>query len=334
MEWMIALPLVTAHNMGAMANLRSLTRYLGARADEERQRGDMAAAMLHYEAAIHLGHVIRVNAYSMDEPLIGRGVTGTAAGEMLRPAETARVDATLEGEERDRLRTQLRAAALAKWAAEHGRADLGAVCVEDVRAYATLLTRIKSVLPRQAGLYDTVWEGGTLYGLAVNAAMGGMVGLAVIVLLAWLVGRGLRTRNEGTLMGWLQAAALLVAVLLPGQVAVLCTAIWLERQAGVDVPDASMPPTTLLVWMGVAGAVLWVVGVVVVARRRKAKVLPMAAAMVGPTVAAVVLLAVLGLVPVERNFKKVNDQYKQMVMVGEMKYWGLDGGEGTVKGGK
>ncbi len=91
---------------GLYSRLRSLARTVVALGDKLRAEGKHQEAIVHYEATLHLGHVMRADAYSLIEGLVGVAITGITSWPFLSQEQQQQIEKetpiTEDAAERDR----------------------------------------------------------------------------------------------------------------------------------------------------------------------------------------------------------------------------------------
>jgi len=315
------------------ARVRSVARILQAKAEKFRMSGDHRRAIVNCECIIRLGRLVRVNAYSIIDGLVAVAVTNIAAPGSLVPAsEWAAAQAVPDSAARVKRIGDLRTEALASYFRRHGRADLAGFYEQESAAAAKWRQVAKTATSRQVGvLVDTCFGDGIAVSFAMwvqcalFAVLGLIVGLGAVVTRCW------RRPVEGfgpTYGGWI---ALLVLSLLPG----LLFALVVEVK-GLPLQYWANPAMRIMPLAGGTGLLLWMVGVGVVAGRRRAglsaeerpgRARSFSAtirALVAPTLAALVLLSVIGLSPMAGAEKRINTMYRTIAEQGEVQYWGID----------
>ena len=322
--------------------IRSLARMLVSMGDRYRASGDHRRAIAGYESAAQLGHLMRVNAYSLMDGLVALAVTKIAAPSSLVPvADRTAVGAIPDGDARVKRQNELRTNALASYLRGHGRADFASFYEQDSAAALAWQQAARTATSRQMGVFmDTYFGHGIATSFVVWVQCALFAVLALVVGLAALITRCWRHPVAGfqpTYRGWL---VLLVLLALPGLLfGLLLDASGLSMQAWANKAQRAIPEACGL------GLLMWLIGVGITARRRRAALSPeetpgkgrsFSAALrslVAPTLAALVLLSVIGLWPLSGAENRTNAMYRAIADQGEVKYWGMSGEQGAMPKG-
>ena len=330
-RWSLALMAMQPGNPLKVGSLlRDLARRLQALGDDYRHAGDHGQAIRCYETIIHLGRLMRVHAFSVMDGLLGVAVTAIAAAS---PDWTPPRGPEPEDEADRALRIATRTSALADYLSANGRSDLAEQYRAEMAAGQRFRDAGREVI---AGAVDRVtgqfWKGAAPYGLAVWVLFGTMVIVGALIGLASLLAAWWREPARGaerSYRQWLWCLALglmgpaLGAAVLP----------WTLGRS--DGPDSGNAIGVLLVASAASGVAGWCAAAWVQTMRRRARPpeeqrlgrarswLRGMRALLAPTLAALVVLSVLGIYPVQRNVARMEQETRQMNLVGEVAYYGL-----------
>lgn len=313
--------------------LRNLTQTLAALAEDFRAAGQHDQAILCYESGLRLGYLMRTQAYSIIEGLVGVAVSYIATGPLSAEQKRKIEHSTQDPEVRYQREREARVAKLDTYLRRHGRADLADFVASELEAGARWKEQCMKVSKQLITHFlRNYYAGGTLncYGVWVMGgtllALGILVGLVSLVVLYW------RERPVASSWSYLQWLVLLGVCLLPGQIVAAALTLRLE-----NIPQESWE---LFLWLWLpaswgAGVLLWLVGVLILSLRNRTQqpeaqrlgrarsYLASLRMLIPPTLAALVLLSVLSLWPVQRNWERFADQQRQIIIQGEVKYWGI-----------
>jgi len=329
-----ALAYYAAAEFPLFSHLRSFAQTMVGIGEKLRAEGRHDQALTYYEAVIHLGHVMRVDAYLMIEGLVGIAITGIAAVPFLSDAEEQEIRRTAAtGEEVGKHIQKVRAERLAAYLKQHGRSELAQFYQADVRRTDAWKDAVMASLGRSsADLMLAFWGGAARYTRAVWAATGAFAAVWVLVGFFSLFARYWREESlelSGTYPQWSLSLAVAVA-------GVFTVGFWPKAQMVSDQIGAQFAfhEEAAPISAGIA-IVLWL-GLALVMTLRKRARLP-AEQRVGkaqtyiaslrmllpPTFAAFLLLSVVALWPAHENMQRWADQQRTMIEQGEVQYWNI-----------
>ncbi len=324
----IAMGAGSALSLGAPT--RDLARRLVALGDEFRHVGNHRQAILCYEAIIHAGRLMRAGAYTMMDGMMGGAVVMIAASS---PDWTPGAEGCAATREENERRRRLRTEGLCGYLSEHGREELAAVYREEVAATERWREDTREVSQEMvANIMRQFWASAAPLGLMAWLMLAAMINVGVLIGLASLLSRWWREPPRGPEWTYGRWFALLMAIVLPAAVAGVTPYLTLLGSETADAgPNAWIAPAVALV----LGFAVWAVAVWIAALRRRARLpeeqrlgrarswLRGMRALIAPTLAALAVLAVLGIHPIQRNLEESDRQTKQMLIEGEVAYYGI-----------
>ncbi len=332
----VAMAYHAAAEFPLFSHLRSFTRTLVGIGEQLRAEGRHDQALTYYEAVIHLGHVMRVDAYSMIEGLIGTAITGIAAEPFLSDTKKHQIEAdAVSGEEVGKRIQKVKTERLAAYLKRHGRSDLAQFYEAEVPRTDAWRDAVMASLGRSsADLMLAFWGGAARYARAVWAATGAFAAAWLLVGFLSLLAR--YWREEALNLSWTYPQwGLLLAVALAG---VFMVSLWPKPQMAFDQIGGQFAfhEEAAPVSAGIA-IVLWLVLALVMTVRKRARLL--AEQRVGkartylaslrmllpPTFAALLLLSVVALWPAHQNMQRWADQQRTIIEQGEVQYWNIGG---------
>jgi len=324
------------NRMPIHARLRSLARVLVGLGDGFRAAGRHGDAILCYESGVHIGHLVRDQAYDMIDGLVGVAVSAISGGSLLPAREAQQINATSKSQEqRVERTTQAKIAAFADYLRHHGRADLASFYERDMqealRWKQDARAATRDTLPRTMRLVSGggVLNAGAVWLMAAAFAVFALwVGLISLALRYW---REPRTPLRFSQLQWI---VLLLVAVVPAQVAALAWGV-----SGFDRPAERWPSSLGTMWVALAlGLLLWLVGAVHLSLRARARLSPgeqrgsgrtcLAGlrALLAPTLAALVLLCVVSFWPLRAGAQRVEQRDRELIVQGEARYYGLGSG--------
>lgn len=273
---------------------RELARVVTVVAEGFRQKGDHNQAIMCWEALARLGHLMRVNARSSIDGLVGLAISGIAGGPLRTQQDMGRLRAA-RGEERGGLENQVMASRFSAYMREHGRDDLAAFYTRDIAegAQFEVACHVAFEGPMRAQV-DTgmraMYGSGTLQVLVLWALAGLMLGLGATLGVVSLLRRSRGAPENGVRWRYSEWLLLLVCSILPAVLAaqVAAYAIYRAHAAFVNPSPAQDIGTTMEQIMAFFGSMASRIGLMVWAQEA-APVLCLLGACVG-------LLLWLGLV--------------------------------------
>jgi len=330
----VAMAYYAAAEIPLYSHLRSFAQTLVGIGEKLRAEGRYDQALTYYEAVIHLGHVMRVDAYSMIDGLVGIAITGIAAGPFLSDTEKHQIEADVaSGEEVGKRIQKMRTDRLAAYLKRHGRCDLAQFYQADVRRTDGWKDAVMASLGRSsAGLMLTFYSGPVRYASALWAATSAFAAVWLLVGFLSLLAR--YWREEALNLSWTYAKwGLLLAVAVAG---VFMVSLWPKPQMAFDQIGAQFAfhEETAPLSAGIA-IVLWLVLALVMTLRKRDRLpadqrvgkartyLASLRMLLPPTLAAFLLLSVVALWPAHQNMQRWANQQRTIIEQGEVQYWNI-----------
>jgi len=382
-----------AHSeLSILPKLCSYARTLVGLAEELRKQGKHERATVYYQATLHLGHVMRANAYSLVEGLVAVAATNMASTPFLSEADRqeivkktpitedqeereraagALMDAMLaqaehpeddafrkffreeakrdaakseaqrrqeeqakrQRQERERRMQEARVANFTDYLRRNGRADLASSYEADVEAAARWKERTSEVLDGIMGQMLATFYGGTLrHAWVVWSQAAAFLALCVIVGLISLGTRYWRQPRAYLRWSYWQWLLLLAIVIIGGQI--------LATTTKFQMIDGTMSPTDMAYFIAIPvsagiGIAAWLALALVLALRKRASqgnevrlgkartYLASLRTLLPPTLAAFMVLSVIGLWPLHENSQYWEREQRTMIEQGDVQYWEL-----------
>ncbi len=316
-----------------MEALRELSLDLADRGEAFRKRGHHAQAIVCFETVIHLGHIMRTDAYTIIDGLVGVSMTQIASRPFLTSEQSRQIEESAPIDEAPRKQKEAaRTKNLAAYLRQHDQADLAdlyetdmeaaAVWKEKARAYAAqIMPRLLSIFFGGPMRYTNVVWGQTSLLLAIWI----LVGIVSVAMRYW---REQRRAPPWTYWEWF---VLLVAAVVGGQVlsAWTKTAAMSGREWSFEsffwiVPSSAGIGVAL--WLGLVLFISLKKRIVRPVEERRGKFRAYLASLrtlLPPTFAAFCIIAVLGLYSLRSNMEMFDQEQQAMIEQGEVHYWGI-----------
>ncbi|HJN14056.1 MAG TPA: hypothetical protein QGH10_01125, partial [Armatimonadota bacterium] len=298
--------LLAGHDFPIHSSTRSLARLLVGLGDRFRSQDLDENAVLCYRACAQIGYVIRTDAKTTIEGLVGIAVSAIASTSFVTPGEREQVAAQFANtEERIAKVREAKLTRFTRYMNQQGESEFAAWYAADLdegdlwKADASLAAR--GMVP---WLIRSLTRGGILNGAAVGMNLVVMLSVAGLVWLASLVAAAWKEPKQTNLWSHATWAILLLVCLLPGQIAAFIAAGMIDADTESNMVVASV----LTSITPVVGVVIWLVAVIVVALRRRESepwesrlikpraVLSGLRAMILPTLAALLLAGLIATV--------------------------------------
>jgi tetratricopeptide (TPR) repeat protein len=314
------------------AKVRSLARLLAGLGDDSRVHGEHEQAIQCFRSCAHLGHVMRINATELIDGLLAIAASQIASGAFVSEADRAEVEGLTAEQRRERLE-ELRLSRFGSYLRRHGHGDLAAWYasdIEEARTWRADAKRVPNLIMDH--FVSGIVGSGVLYAAALGVALLGLLGMASLAWVVSLIARYWREPSTPPTWGYAHWVLLLLACVAPGQAA----AFFATRSV---VGSVASPSSSSFVVGAMLGVVLWfaLVLVAALARRRgqpsdtrpsqTRAALGGLRALVLPTLAALLLLLVLSTVPVSRGLQRFDQEEREMMIQGEVQYWGVGTGD-------
>jgi hypothetical protein len=300
--------------------------------DRFRDAGDHANAVACYESTVRLGHLMRVDAYSILDGLTGIAVTRMVASHFLSAIDERAAEAIADKTARTKRMDEARVVGLCAYLREHGRPDVAAFYERDsaeAAAWRDASAAVPNIMVK--ALVDASVGPAIASGCAVWLLTATFLALAVILGLTTLATRPWRrpvTGLDWTYRDWL---SLLIWAALPGAL------------VGVFFDIRPQPMSywwTAAVWAipiacGI-GFIVWLIRVGRGVRRLRAAMPPedrpgkarcffaSLRFLTPPTLAALFLASVILLWPLSGAEKRENALTHAVTAKGEAAYWGIN----------
>jgi len=313
--------------------LRLLSHTLAGLGETYRERGRHEKAILCYEAAVHLGHVMRVGAYRVMDGLIAISVTHVAGGPFLSEKETKSIEqSTSDVDEELKLKQQSRVAGFGAYMRGHGRLDLAEFYAADMQAATQWKEQAVTTVRKDSALFQYALYQAQLPVWVAWVGTGAILGLWVIVAIISVAALHWREQRPAPAWATWQWVLLLSLCAAPGRIiAVVPTASRLRALAVMGGPS-SISLSVLSVGLPI---LVWLVGVLILTLRKQARqacdqrlgkaraYLASLRALLPPTFAAFFLISVISLWPAHQSLERWGDQERAMIEQGDVRYWGI-----------
>jgi len=334
---MAAIALGANQSAASGGRLRSVARALQGLGDRFRRSGDHDAAIRTYEVLMRAGHLMRVDAHNLIDGLMAVALSAIAvSSDDWAPADEEQRLAA----DPDIGKSSLRVHQFAAYLREHGRSDLAAFAEAEIEEGQRWKAQARKMTGRLTDELIQDLAGGPISNAAaIWLTTAAMLALAVLVGLLSLPAR--YWRESSARAGWSHAdwLVLLAVLVVPGQVGGLLAA----RQMVSQGAAAGNLVSSILGIAMLVGLVLWLVGILVLALKKR-RTLPPEDRMSGPrsflqavrglvcpTLAALILLSMPATLAIEHNLERMAAKHRQIAIEGEVEYYGLRG-EATPSG--
>ncbi len=327
--------------------LKSLTATLVGLGEEFREKGRHKEAILCYEAAMHLGHVMREDAYSLIEGLVAVAITHITSGPFLSEEQRQHIekDTPINQEpwsrqqpERSKRMQEARVANFVAYLTQHGRADLAEFYEEEMQAANEWRKAAKATIGHGvARLMLALYGGAMRYAGVVWAEAGALLALWVLIGLLSVIARYWREGPVGLSSTYGQWAQLLGIAIM----GVLILTAWPKPEIVSDEVSTKVAFSELEIPVSAGiGILAWLVVALVMTLRKRARqtaeqrlgkarcYLASLRTLLPPTFAALLLLSVIALWPAHRSLQEWADEQRTMIEQGEVKYWGIGEDDG------
>ncbi|MCK4324373.1 MAG: tetratricopeptide repeat protein [Armatimonadetes bacterium] len=367
------------------APLKGLAGTLAHLGEQFRAQGRHQEAIVYYEATLHLGHILRTDAYSMIDGLVAIAITDITSGAFLSAEQERQVEedtpitedeaklswearmAVMMGhaghrdsnqvnelrqhssvseeewekaerwwhqtEERSNRMQQARVANFTAYLRQHGRTDLAAFYEADVKAANEWREEVKPTLNRSIRQTRAAFSRGPVrYSWVVWSQAAAFLALWVIVGLVSLGTRYWRQPHAYMRWSYWQWLLLLAIVIIGGQI--LATTSKFEMLEGaISVTDpVHFMAIRASASIGIGAWLLGALAMTLVKRARQTReerlgkartYLASLRTLLPPTLAAFMVLSVIGLWPLHENSQYWEREQRTMIEQGEVQYWGL-----------
>jgi len=329
----LALSTTTSVGDVAMA-LRELARNLADRGEAFRKRERHAQAIFCFETVIHLGYIMRTDAYTIIDGLVGVAMTQIASRPFLTTEQSRQIEESAPIDEAPHKQKEAaRTENLATYLRQHGRGDLARFYEADANAATAWKEEARAAIGQIMPWVLSAFIGGPMrYALVVWTQIAGILALWVLVGLISVAARYWREQRRAPPWTYWEWFVLLVAAVIGGQV----LSVW-TKVAALSGPESSLDSFFWAVpssaGIGVAlwlGLVLFIslkkrIGQPVEERPGKFRAyLASLRTMLPPTFAAFCIISVLGLYSFKANMDEWNQEQRIMIEQGEVHYWGID----------
>ena len=367
------------------APLKRLAGTLVELGEQFRAQGRHQEAILYYEATLHLGHIMRTDAYSMIDGLVAIAITDITSGPFLSDEQERQIEkntpitedeaklspearlAVMMGyaghrdsnqvnelrqrfslseeewenaerwwhqqQERSNRIEQARVANFTAYLKRHGRADLAAFYEADVKAANEWREQVIPTVNRSMRqMAATFYDGPMRYSWVVWSQAAAFLALCVIVGLISLGTRYWRQPRAYLRWSYWQWLLLLGIGIVGGQM--LATTTKFEMMEGPMSPTnmayfIAIPTSTRI---GIGAWLLAALAMTLVKRARQTReerlgkartYLASLRTLLPPTLAAFMVLSVIGLWPLHENSQDWEREQRTMIEQGEVQYWSL-----------
>ena len=325
---------------------RSMADILAFETKDVLTTGHHEPAIMRLECLVHLGHLMRIDAYSMNEGLNALQITGTPARLFWADEESARTPSRINYYGEDGL--MLYRASARKFAAylhQHGRDELASFYLQDVEAGIAWRGARSEVISRDASRFDRTFLSTKLLHIAgAFATVGGMLVAGLPILLMSLLLRHWLQRRPRLAWSWREWLIALAVCAIPAQ-AYATYHTWLAGRVGHDyywgvgwmwAKEGSMVTLAPIPTIAAVGVALWLVAVLILAllkcRHHQVQQGPGVArtyvtglrALVVPTLAGLVLLSLLTLWPWHVGLQHFDQEQLEIIRQGDVQYWEID----------
>ncbi len=320
--------------------LRSLAVVLAGFGEQFQARGQHQQAILCYEAGVHLGHVMRRDAYTLIDGLVALAITHVTGGPFLSEEERQQIEKemaiTAGPIERDRVLVRLkrheetRVANFGAYMKEQGRPDLGELYRKEIQAANQWKERCRAALDRDVPL-SVFFYGWLRYSRLLWLQTGLLLVLWVLVGLISVISRYWREEKTGVTWTWWQWLVLVGLVLLSLRLLVP----WEELL--VYSPFYPYPIHVESALLGIAGILGgWLVLVLVLTLLKRARQTPdqrlgkvriyigSLRRLLPLTLAALFLLSVASLWPARQSLVPWRTEQRAKIQQGEVRYFGMN----------
>ncbi len=337
-----ALNIAVSNGIHITAKLRSLSWTLSGMGERSQNSAQHQKAILCYEAAVHLGYVMRKDAYTVIDGLVAIAVTAIPSGPFLSEEErqkilneTQKQQQYFDRQQDERMRRmeEARVANFAAYMRTHGRADLAGFYQKEVQAANQWLEECRAAADTEVSPAIFLY-GWPRYSRLLWLQTGLLLALWLLVGLISLVVRYWREPRAGLAWPWWQWL-LLIGVLLVG---IRLVAPWAELHvysyfyAQPYAYPIYMPAAIFGLSLTIAA---WLVAALVVTLVKRARQVPAQRLgkartylatlrmLVPVTFAALFLLSVISLWPACQSIKPWRDQTRAEIQQGEVHYMGI-----------
>lgn len=317
------------------SQLRTLTRTMVGLGDTLREKGKHEQAITYFEASMHLGRLMRQDAYTLIEGLVGIAVTRMVSGPFISEAEKDQIEESTTGKEErySRLRRE-RAQNMGAYLRKHGHPELAQLYQSEVQKTEAWREDAEDFTRNQMGrLLRTFYAGNAKYLWVLSIAAAGFAALWLLTALISLAARYWREKDNYPVWTYLEWGAAMAASVLGGTVSVV---LWPSTPvpAGYESPHFMHEVPGIFLAAAVA-VVLWLLAVLVMALRRRGRLLEeerpgkirtyLAAlrTLLPPTFAAFLLMSVIARVPAHRQIQHWTDRQHTVIEQGEVEYYNI-----------
>lgn len=331
--------LMVTEDLASTSRMRSLARFITARADRDRLRGDHNRAIFYYESVLRLSKIIGANARSTSEGYTSGSIISIASASFISERERAQVKALAKTsrEQASARKATLRNQHFRDYLTRHGRADLARRYARDAASAKKFRADVTKLFDRSmADRYVSVSSLTAARVMAAWLQLSFVLGLLVLVgilslLLRWRRDRGLLPQWQWWEWGVLSAISFAPPYLVSIYYARTSTSLsWEETTKYVDQTITFMIASLT---SALAGALLFlilsIVGCLLKRRRlpsearlgRFRSLLAGLRVLLPPTFAALLILTLVLTAFIQRNMQQWTDREKQVLIQGELPYW-------------
>jgi len=326
-----AFDMATSNGVHTKAKLRSLSRTLDRIGKQFRKSAQHQKAILCCEAAVHLGHAVRKDAYWAIDGLVSIAITKIAAASFLSEEKRQHIiRETSNEDERMRHMEEARVANFAAYMHTHGRSGLSEFYRQEIEVANQWHKQARAALHSEVRV-SVFFYGWPRYSRLLWLQTGLLLVLWVLIGVTSVIVRYWREARAGLAWPWWQwllpVGVLLMGIWLLAPSEVLDVSGWWPYTYPIYVPEAIVGLSLIIV--------VWLMVVLVVALLKRARQAPTQRLgkartylatlrmLVPVTFAVLFLLSVICLWPARQSIKPWRDQTRAKIQQGEVQYLGI-----------